>query len=253
MYDVVQDEPSDDFKRAWQAAGRHLGPLGGDSFNWLRADLNPPMTEHLSFRLGNQIFFVYVEAAEFLFERANGLFLKMSREANAIPCIMPMTERLTSYEPSLTGWGLIHAETKEPVNPPDLVSGELIEMTGWELHDFATQVVRSKLSEEGKNVFSAQSSREIDPSIWYEENGEAYWVVVREAKHPDREVTMPANIADIAEGCSRMGKAGFFAGVVVANHDDPFDPEAATNGNFLPLYRGHAMSVKYEGLQRIDL
>ena len=252
MYDVVQEEPSEDFKRAWQAAGRHLRPLGGDSFSWLRANLNPPMAEHLSFRVGNQIFFVFVEAAEFQYERTNDLFMEVSREANAVPCIMPMTERLTSYEPSLSGWGLIHAETKIPVNPPDLVSDELVEMTDWELHDFAVQVVRSKLSGDGRSVFSAQSSRDIDPSIWYEDGGDSYWVVVREARHPDVQAAMPGNIDDIADGCSRMGRAGFFASVVVANYDDPFDPEAKANGNFLPLYRGHAMSVKYEGLQKID-
>jgi hypothetical protein len=251
MYDVAQEEPSETFKRAWQAAGRHIGPLGGDSFNWLRATLNPPMAEHLSFRLGNQIFFVWVDAAEFVYENGKGLFLKVSQEANAIPCIMPMTERLTKFESSMPGWGLIHAETREPVNPPDLVSDELIQMTDWELHDFAIQMVKSKLSEEGKNVFSAQSSREIDPSIWYEEDGDAHWVVVRARRHPELQATAPANMEDIAEGCSRMGKAGFFASVVVANHDDPFDPEAATNGNYLPLYRGHGMSVNYEGLQKI--
>lgn len=252
MYDVVQEEPSDEFKRAWQAAGRHLGPLGGDSFNWLRANLNPPVAEHLSFRLGNQIFFVFVEAAEFQYTRANDLFIRVSREANAVPCIMPMTQRLTSYEPSVSGWGLIHAETRYPVNPPDLVSDKLVEMTDWELHDFAVQVVKTKLAEEGKSVFSTQSSREIDPSIWYEHDGDAYWVIVREARHPEVQAAMPANVEDIAFGCSRMGKAGFFAGVVVANYDDPFDPEAKSNGNYLPLYRGHAMSVKYDGLQKID-
>ena len=252
MYDVVQEEPSEDFKRAWQAAGRHLGPLGGDGFNWLRANLNPPMAEHLSFRLGNQIFFVFVDAAEFQYDRTNDLFLKVSREANAVPCIMPMTERLTCYEPSLSGWGLIHAETKVSVNPPDLVSDELVEMTEWELHDFAVHFVKSQVSDEGKNVLSAQSSREIDPSIWYEDGGDAFWVVVREARHPNIKAAMPNNIHDIADGCSRIGKVGFFASVVVANHSDPFDPEAKTNGNFLPLYRGHALSVKYHGLQEID-
>ncbi len=252
MYDVAQDEPSEDFKRAWQAARRHLGPQGGEDLNWLRATLNPPMAEHLSFRLGNQLFFSFVEAAEFDYERGKDLFLKVSREAEATPCIIPMTERLTSYEPTFPGWGLIHAETREPVNPSDMVTDELVEISDWELHDCAIQMVKSKLVEEGKGVFSAQSSREIDPSIWFEENGDAYWVVVREARHPKKQADVPGNIDEIAMECSRMGKAGYFAGVVVATHNDPFDPEAVANGNFLPLYRGHGMRVKYAGLESFE-
>jgi hypothetical protein len=251
MYDVVQDEPSEDFKRAWKAAGRHLRPLGGDGFNWLRCTLYPPMAEHLSFRLGNQLFFIFVEAAEFSFERGKNLFLKVSREAAAIPCVMPMSERLTAYEPILPGWGLIHAETRETVSPSDLVSDELIEMTDWELHDFAIQVVRTKLEEEGKDVFSAQSARDIDPSIWFQEDGDAYWVVVREVRHPQKQAETPVNINEIAVSCSKIGTGGYFASVVVANHDDPFDPDAKSNGNFLPLYRGHGMFVKFEGIEEI--
>ena len=38
---------------------------------------------------------------------------------------------------------------------------------------------------------------------------------------------------------------------MVVNSDDPFDPEAADSGNFLPLYRGHAMTIKYADIQPI--
>ncbi|EED31266.1 conserved hypothetical protein [gamma proteobacterium NOR5-3] len=124
-------------------------------------------------------------------------------------------------------------------------------MTDWELHDFAVQVVKSQLSEEGKNVFSTQSSRKIDPSIWYEHEGDTYWVIVREARYPNNQPAMPPHVADIANELSKIGKAGFFASIVVANHNDSFDPNTKTPGSFLPLYRGHAMSVKYEGLVSI--
>ncbi len=258
MYAVEQEEPSETFKRAWASAGRHLGPQGGDGFNWLRANLNPPMAEHLSFRLGNQLFFVFVEAAEFAFERWRDLFLEVSHEAHATPCRMPMTERLIDYEPAFPGWGLIHAETQQPVNPADMVSNELIEMSDWELHDFAIQIVKAELTEEGKNVFSAQSSRKIDPSIWFEDNGARYWVVVREVRLPEEYAAMPTNIDEISASideisasCSRKAQGGYFASVKVANSDDPFDLDASSNGNFLPLYRGHRLKVGFKGLKRI--
>jgi hypothetical protein len=252
MFDIVQQAPSDEFKNAWLVAARHLIPLGGASLKWLRADLTPPLAEHLSFLIGNQIFFVFVEAAEFQYARANELFMNVAKAANAVPCIMPMKKNLAIYEPALSGWGLVHAQTKDPVNPPDLVSDQLIEMTDWELHNFAVQFVKSQLTEQGKDVFSAQSGYEIDPSIWYEDEGEAYWVVVREARAPAKGAAKPANLGIIAEGCSSRGNAGFFASVLVANADDPFDPAAQTNGNFLPLYRGHGMAVEYDGLQEVD-
>lgn len=251
MYEVTQDEPSEAFKKAWSAAGRHLGSKGGESLKWARCTLNPPMAEHLSFLLGNQLVFVFVEAAEFAFKYGKDLFLKVSREANAIPCVMPMKKRLGGYETALPGWGLKHAETGKPVDPGDLVSDELIEMTDWELHDFAIQIVRDWLEAEGKHVFSHQSSREIDPSIWFDDSGDACWVVVREARYPATSAEIPINIQHITDNCARLGKRGYFASVVAANDDDPFDPDAASNGNYLPLYRGHAIFVKYEGLEQI--
>lgn len=249
MYEVIQDEPSHAFKRAWSAAGRHLGSKGGESLKWSRNTLDPPMAEHLSFLLGNQLVFVFVEAAEFAFNYGKELFLRVSRDANAIPSVMPMNERVGGYEPALPGWGLKHAETGKPVDPGDLVSDELIEMTDWELHDFAIQIVRNQLEAEGK-PFSHQSSIEIDPSIWFDDSGDRCWVVVRAARYPAKAAEMPPNLQNIINGCARLGKRGYFASIVAANADDPFDPDAALNGNYMPLYRGHGIFVKYEGLEQ---
>ena len=44
---------------------------------------------------------------------------------------------------------------------------------------------------------------------------------------------------------------GHFAPLAVASVDDPFDPMAATKGNVVPLYRGHGMHVRFEGLEPI--
>ena len=251
MYQVEQQEPSIEFKKAWLAAARHIQNQGQGAINWLRTDLNPPLAEHLSFRIGNRLFFIFVEAAEFGFEADAGLFLKVAKEADAIPCILPMAEHLSEFKPCVSGWGLVHAETHQELNPLDLVDDALVEMSDWEVHDFAIQMVKSTLEKEGKNVFSAQSSLHIDPSIWYEEAGQPYWVVVRAARYPDKEASVPANIADIKDNCARMVKTGYFANVGVANADDPFDPDARENGNFLPLYRGYGMIVRFEGLSQV--
>jgi hypothetical protein len=251
MYQVKQEEPSLSFKRAWQAAGSHIQRQGQGSVNWIRANLNPPMAEHLSFLIGNKLFFIFVEAAEFTFEHRHSLFLKVAKEATAIPCIMPMSEHISEYLPAVTGWGLIHAETRKEVNPLDLVTDEPLEISDWELHNFAIQVVKSSLEKEGKNVFSAQSSLHIDPSVWFEESGKAFWVVVRAVRYPEKDANIPPNIRDIESSCSHMGEGGYFASVAVGNADDPFDPDAQENGNYLPLYRGHGMFVRYKGLREV--
>jgi len=252
MYQVEQGEPSQDFKSAWQEAGRFIQSKGAEGINWIRATLNPPMAEHLSFRIGNQLFFIFVEAAEFNFENGKKLFLDVSHEANAIPCIMTMNKRLTTYEPMNSGWGLIHAESGHSVDPGLMVSDELIEMSDWEIHDFAIQMVKEHLSKQGKKVFSAQSSLKIDPSIWFEDSKKACWVVVRAVKYPEKEAIIPPNINEISQGCSRMGDTGYFASVVVVNSNDPFDPDAQDNGNYLPIYRGHGINVKFSGLKNVS-
>jgi len=45
-----------------------------------------------------------------------------------------------------------------------------------------------------------------------------------------------------------MSGIGYFASVVLASSDDPFDPEAKDNGNFLPLIRGEGFIPKVSDL-----
>ena len=103
----------------------------------------------------------------------------------------------------------------------------------------------------GKSVFSSCSDIRINPSIWFEENNLRYWVVVRAGRYPAVSIKVSENISQIAESVAGVGVAGFFASVIVANADDPFDPDARQTGNFLPLYRGHKLQIKYSGIQSI--
>jgi hypothetical protein len=119
---VNQNQPSPGFQNAWRAAGSHIQERGQGTINWIRASLDLPMLEHLSFRVGNQLFFIFVEAEEFIFEESRSLFLEVANEATAIPCIMPMLKQLSDYTTAHNGWGLIHAESKEEINPLELVT-----------------------------------------------------------------------------------------------------------------------------------
>lgn len=249
MYEIEQGELPQSFIEAWQCAGVHIQKMGQKQVNWLRATLNPPIAEHLSFRLGNQLFFIYVdvEALPFVGKRQS-LFLDVAHEARATPCVLKMGRKHGAFEPNFPAWGLINAMTGQAVNPTGMVSNERIEMSDWELHDFAIQIVRSHLEKEEKNVFSAQSSLHIDPSIWFEYKNSPHFVVVRAARYPNKKARRPANIEDIKQSCAKMSQVGFFASVTVANANDPFDPSREI---ITPLYRGQGMIVNFEGLEPI--
>jgi hypothetical protein len=249
VYEIEQGELPKEFAVAWQCAGRHVQKMGQEGVQWLRATLNPPIAEHLSFRLGNQLFFLYVDTDVLPFiGKRKGLFLNVCREATATACVLKMEQQQGTFGPANPGWGLLDAITGRAVNPTDMVSDRRIEMSDWELHDFAIQVVRSYLEKEGKKVFSAQSSRHIDPSIWFEDKNGPCWVVVRADRYPKKNAARPANLEDIKRSCARMSRVGFFASVTAANADDPFDPQGE---NIMPLYRGHGMAVRFEGFEPI--
>lgn len=241
---IEQDPPSNSFIAAWNTAGRHIQQQADTGFNWLRANLNLPMAEHLSFRIGNQIFFVFINAAEFNHKVNGTAFNRVYKEANAIPCLLDMEESLGSWKVSRAGWGLIHAETGKEINPLDYVSDELIEMTDWELHDFAVSLICADLKKQGIENYSSQPSNHIDPSIWFEDSNGKHFIVVRSGRYPTKELPPPENITDIKQSCLPHSNSGLFASVIFANSDDPFDPDASQNGNFLALYRGHGVMPK---------
>ena len=249
MYEVTQDPFPEEFQQAWSCAGKHLDRMAGPGLQWLRAWLTPPVAEHLAFRMGNQVIFIFVEVDEvWTYDGPRrSLFLEVSHEAHATPCVMPMLPRAGSYVPALPEWGLRHAETGEIVDPVALVSDERIEMSDWELHDFAVQVVRDQLVKEGKTLWSWQSSLHIDPSLWFEDEAGPAWVVVRVVRSPATEAPVPENVEAIRASVARVSPRGFFASVAVANADAPFDPAIGS----VPLWRGHGMHVRYSGLDKV--
>ena len=60
-YQIPMNEASDEFTVCWQAARRHLlNQVDMGSLKFIRSRLTPPIQEHLSFIIGNQLFFVHV-------------------------------------------------------------------------------------------------------------------------------------------------------------------------------------------------
>ncbi len=65
MHNIEMDEVTPDFAECWRDAGRYLQSQAKEvKLHWLKAELEPPFLEHLSFRIGNRLFFVGLEDIE---------------------------------------------------------------------------------------------------------------------------------------------------------------------------------------------
>jgi hypothetical protein len=247
-HEIEMHKVSEGFRYSWQAAGRHLNAHGRGEVVWFRAHLNPPFLEHLSFRLGNQLFFVRLEDVdeEMTVPGNRGGLIAVSEGCQGHPCILPMKGVGSSWSAAYPGWGLLDARSGDPIDPFKLTTDTPIEMTDWELHDFAVQVVRGQIEKSGKELMSWQSEPRISPSLWFVGDNGPEWVVVRATRYPNLEAYIPEDCNSIADLCSSLGKVGHFASVSVAKSADDggIDPG--------PLLRGGPMNVRFEGLKKIS-
>lgn len=251
MHNIGMHAIEGDFARCWAAAGNHLNrQVDGGIQSWLRAHPRPPVREHLSFRMGNQLFFIHVVDVD---ERISGPgspegLWSLAVEAQGHACRLPM-RRLAGGEwvADRPGWGLVDATSGRPVDPGLLVDDTPIELTDWELLDMAVQVVRDDLQEEGFQLMSWQSDTKVDPSLWFVgKSGGPEWVIVRAARYPG-EAVRPANWETLAGHFAAQGATvGHFAGVGLASAEQPSTPDGHDPAILL---RGHALVVSYEGLE----
>ena len=253
MYDIEMQEASPEFSKCWQAAGTHIQSQVQDGMrSWLRVDLIPPFLEHLSFRLGNQLFFIRIEDVDGNLKvpgTMQGLH-SIADGCKGHACLMLMKKKFLGgdWVPAHTGWGLIDSRTEALIDPISLITDEKIEITLWEVHDFAVQVVRDQLKNEGYKLMSWQGNPEVDPAIWFVGDSKGpEWVVVRAVRYPVKDAKRPHNWSNIAAGCAKLGKIGHFASVAFASADQKFD---TVGEEAIPLWRGHGAEVNYEGLTR---
>ncbi len=250
MHNIEMQEMTPDFLACWQAAGMHLNAqVDGGIQSWLRAHPYPPVLEHLSFRLGNQLFFVRIEdvAGKVDGPGSRQGLLSIATGCEGHACLMPMKKKFfgEAWVPAAPGWGLIDAATGEPVDPFELVTDKKIELTRWELHDFAVQVVRHHLEKDGYQLMSWQGNPDLDPAIWFiGDSKKPEWVVIRAARYPELKVSRPLNWQSIAESCSRLSPIGHFACVSFASDENSFENDKKEAA---PIYRGYGTSVKYDG------
>lgn len=254
MHHIETTSPSREFLECWAAAGRHLDRCAdGAPHFWIKVDPTPPFLEHLSFRVGNQLFFVRIEDVD------GNLSVPGSRDGLrmiadgccAHACLMSMRRGPDGWTPAAGGWGLQALDRGTIIDPPGLVTDLPVVMTDWELQDFAVQVVRTHIEKAGHRLMSWQGNPVVDPSLWYEGADGPVWVIVRAVRYPERDAAVPANWREIAKGCERIGRIGEFASVAVSSALETFDRNGTTAPK--PLLRGGPMYVGFGGLKRLEL
>tara|TARA_B100002051_G_C16672463_1_gene605270 strand:+ start:79 stop:852 length:774 start_codon:yes stop_codon:yes gene_type:complete len=250
MYTIQMNGPSEEFANCCNFAAYHLQAQTHDGLlPWLKGNLIPPFLEHMSFRLGNQLFFIRVDDVD---GRVVGPgnpdgFRTIAKGCDGRACRMPMRFNGETWKTVVPGWGLLDDLTGIPIDPLSLVSDQNIEMTEWEVQGVAVQIVRDHIvSDLGYELMSAQTHPEVNPSLWFVGENGPEWVVVRSIKFPERIAPLPPNILEIAESCAHLSAKGNFASVAVAGAEDAF--ERTDDVPVIPLWRGHGIDYHFEGL-----
>jgi len=240
-------EVSEDFAKCWQAAGIHLDKkFDGGIHSWMKSNLAPPFLEHLSFRLGNQLFFIRIEDVDEQLKTPGSIegLKKIAKVCKGHACVMPMQRIKNNWRITEMGWGLLDAKSRKLINPTELITEEKIAMTDWELQDFSVQVVREHIKKEGHELMSWQSSPEVDPSIWFVGDDGPEWVVVRPYRNLEEEPQLPENLESIIANCARISSKGNFAPVFVVCMASMMD-----GGQ---IYRGYPLIPEFGGLNPLE-
>lgn len=252
MHNIHMAEFTEEFANCWNAAGSHIQRMaGGDLMSWLKKTLAPPFLEHLSFRLGNQLFFIQIEDEDGMLEvpgSPDGL-LAIANGCKGHACVMPMKKLGGKWQPPSSGWGLIDAETRRSIDPISFVTDEKIQMTDWELQDFAVQVVRDALKNAGRELMSWNGNPEVLPSIWFVGDHGPEWVIVHAYRFSKEDDGLPESIDEIK--MQLRGSQGNYAAVGIADMKGMLDLEDF-DFDEPPIYRGNGLNVNYRGLVRID-
>lgn len=256
MYDIDRPEPSQFFVETRKLVGNWLQQRMDqiEGTRWIKGYLTYPAFEHLSFSYKNQIFCIVVDIIDkntnksYLPEKTKNLLIKECEKNNLIPCLYkvlvdnPKNPTYNTLKQYSDGWNLFDARSNEPIIPERLGTDDLVEMSEWELNDFAIQIVRNYITDNlNLKILSYQNIVGIDPQLWFmDENSEKHYVIVRYTMYPNKDAKIPTNIISIQNKCK--GYEGFFASVAFCSKEK----------NPSILYRGQASFISFEGLKKLE-
>ena len=151
-------------------------------------------------------------------------FIQTAEEYGAIPCLMMLdlvtkqpVEIIVGDKISKDGklsrhgqvyrWGLVNAETLEPVDPNIMKRGKDKPMTDWEKRIFAINFVCERLKEDkGCRILFVDDGVNAEPNIWFRnESGELCWVKI-ECGTESSDVAEPVKVASKTKSfCQGIG------------------------------------------------
>jgi hypothetical protein len=261
-------EPSPVLVEARQLAGQHLERQFKYRYNknidehknyrWIKSEWTYPSFEHFTFAYKNKLFPVFIELIEdgksSMTENNIVNLVNSSKKYNLTPCVFKMKivsyqnnryENRSSYNmnnnyifPLSNGWNLYDPLTGDNIIPEDLGNELPIQLSDWEMLNFAIQIVIDDIKKKSWKIFSFCDLLEINPQIWIEDNfGRRSWVIVRNIeKEEDNEPHRWINI--IKDTSILEDFDGYFAGVRFLS----------TNGSNTIL-RGEASFIDYKGIK----
>lgn len=269
-YQIDPNEPSQAFLRARNTAGvclqNQFKKFGGrvepqHDYRWIKADLTWPSFDHITFAYRNQVFSVLVDLVH---ERRSSLTSQEIKrcvdacaEHNLVPCVFPVDAR--SFTPLNDDWNLIHLENRTPLLPEDYIDDVKVEMSEWELRNFAIQIVRDHIKKSIKgSVLSYCDVIGIDPQIWFEDQQEnRSWVIVR--NYAQLTGGEGKEFTGIERSNSQLAPYDGYFGAISVVSSEPFTvdldaklvPLSKQFDGSSPIYRGDGFYINFKGLERI--
>ncbi len=217
-----------------------------EDFRWIKTDLTSQCFEDFTFAYRNRIFSVLVEKAETTQgnqvrfgnrERVERL-LAICEKNNLTPCIYPVIEKGNSRV-FLGMWNLIDPKTGKFVDPVAVSSDEPVEISDWELKNWAIQIVMNHVREQGLEILSYCDAPGVEPQICFKDgDGRPCWIEVLPTRYPEKKAEFSA--------------AGFPPNVLV--HDgyvayvDFAGDEAHTSGTII---RGRGADFIFNGIEKV--
>lgn len=215
---------------------------GAEKCNWLKSEMTRPSFDHFSIAYKNQVFSILIDIRD---DEGNSFlppeFLKRqlgeAKKNNLIPCLFPVIiENMDSSTARVidnNNWNLFDSISGDAIIPENLVSDKKIEMSPWELHNFAIMQTRVMLKQQEFKIVSFQNVIGVDPQLWFlDENGNQNWVVIR------YDEIKPDVLTEITRRCFKFN--GYLARF-----------EFVSNNKNKKIYRGDTIGVNFLGFEKV--
>jgi len=209
---------------------------------WIKTEPSYPSFDDFTFAYKNQIFSVMVLRVDDKGRiidpppRLEALRRETGRN-NLVPCVFPLHYK--TGRPIFPGtWNLVNPFTGKRVAPDKMRSDSLVEVSDWEIRNWAVNIVWNYLDREGFEKCSYCDAPEINPQIWFKDrNHKECWIQVLYSVEPNDVEKQNFSFYDWPPEV--LSHDGYVAHVGFAPVEAPI------------LYRTHGACVKFQGIEII--